>query len=99
MISHRLGVNSGYGNEGEFIADPRQMTSMAPIYDAANNLSSICLTSAYDVAQFVVRALDMPTWPSEMSMCGERMTVHALVETIRACRSKYSPSLPEETVC
>ncbi|KAB2102301.1 hypothetical protein CUC08_Gglean003120 [Alternaria sp. MG1] len=88
MISHRLGVNSGYGNEGEFIADPRQMTSMAPIYDAANNLSSICLTSAYDVAQFVVRALDMPTWPSEMSMCGERMTVHALVETIRACRNR-----------
>ncbi|KAI4934571.1 hypothetical protein J4E85_002429 [Alternaria conjuncta] len=88
MMSHRLGTHSGYGNEGDFIADPRQMTSMAPIYDANQNLSCICLTSAYDVAQFVVRALDMPTWPSEMSMCGERMTVHALVEAIKACRNR-----------
>jgi len=72
------------------------MTSMAPIYDANQNLSYICLTSAYDVAQFVVRALDMPTWPSEMSMCGERMTVHALVEAIRACRSKDHHRLSDE---
>ncbi|KAF1836309.1 NAD(P)-binding protein [Decorospora gaudefroyi] len=88
IMSHRIGVNTGYGNEGDFIVDARQMTSMAPIYDSAHNPSWICLTSAYDVAQFVVRAVDMPTWPSEMSMCGERMTVNALVELIRACRNR-----------
>ncbi|EDU43040.1 conserved hypothetical protein [Pyrenophora tritici-repentis Pt-1C-BFP] len=87
MMSHRIGSSTGYGHEGGFIADPRQMTAMAPIYDAAQNPSWICLTSAYDVAQFVVRAIDMPDWPIEMSMCGERMTVHDLVETIRACRN------------
>jgi hypothetical protein len=52
-------------------------------------LACVCLTSAYDVAQFVVRALDMPVWELEMSMYGERMTVNDLVEVIRACRSKY----------
>ncbi|EMD90381.1 hypothetical protein COCC4DRAFT_68924 [Bipolaris maydis ATCC 48331] len=88
MMSHRMGASTGYGNEGDFIANPRQMTSIAPIYDAAQNPSWLCLTSAYDVAQFVVRAIDMPTWASEMSMCGERMTVHSLVETIRACRNR-----------
>ncbi|EOA90285.1 uncharacterized protein SETTUDRAFT_167185 [Exserohilum turcica Et28A] len=88
MMSHRMGASTGYANEGDFIANPRQMTSMAPIYDAANNLSSLCLTSAYDVARFVVRALDMPNWAPEMSMCGERMTVSRLVETIRACRNR-----------
>jgi hypothetical protein len=89
MMSHRIGANTGYASEGDFIADPRQMTSIAPIYDAAHNLSSLCLTSTYDVAQFVARAIDMPTWPTEMSMCGERTTVHALVELIRACRSMF----------
>mgnify|MGYP006877404555 CR=1 FL=1 len=89
MMSHRIGYSTGYGHEGGYIADPRQMVSTAPIYDAAQNPSWICLTSSYDVAQFVVRAIDMPNWPLEMSMCGERMTVHSLVETIRTCRSMF----------
>ncbi|CAA9961344.1 NAD-binding protein [Pyrenophora teres f. maculata] len=93
MMSHRIGSSTGYGHEGGFIADPRQMTAMAPIYDAAQNPSWICLTSAYDVAQFVVRAIDLPSWPVEMSMCGERMTVHNLVETIRACRNRSWASI------
>jgi hypothetical protein len=46
----------------------------------------MCLTATYDVARFVVRALDMPQWPAEMSMCGERMSVNELVETIKICR-------------
>jgi hypothetical protein len=87
MLSHHMGASTGYGNEGDYITNPRNMTALAPIYDAAHNLSYICLTSAHDVAQFVTRALDMPTWPLEMSMFGERMTVHALVEVIRTCRS------------
>lgn len=91
LLSHRISTNTGHGNEGDYIANPRYMTSIAPVYDAAQHLSCLCLTSAYDVAQFVVRALDMSTWPSEMSMCGERMTVNALVETIRACRSTFMP--------
>jgi hypothetical protein len=91
MMSHRIGAATGYGNEGDFLADARQMTCIAPIYDAAHNPSYLCLTSAYDVAQFVVRAIDMPAWPREMSMCGERMPVRMLVETIRVCRSKYTP--------
>jgi hypothetical protein len=87
MLSHHMGNSTGYGNEGDYIANPRNMTALAPVWDAAHNLSCVCLTSAYDVAQFVVRAIDMPTWAQEMSMYGERMTVNDLVEVIRACRS------------
>lgn len=91
MKSHRIGVNSGYGNEGDYIVNARSMTAEAPIYDAANNLSFICLTSAYDVARFVVRALDLAQWPSQMSMCGERMSVNALVEAIKTYRGETTP--------
>jgi nucleoside-diphosphate-sugar epimerase len=93
MRSQHMGSNTGYGNEGDFIANPRTMTALAPIWDAGHNLSYLCLTSAHDVAQFVVRALDMPSWPTEMSMCGERMTVNGLLEVIRACRSGFNVAL------
>lgn len=92
LVGQRMAVNTGYGNEGDFIANPRNMTSIAPVYDAGQNLSWLCLTSMYDVAQFVVRSLDM-TWAPEMSMCGERMAVSTLVELIRSCRSMLPVSL------
>lgn len=88
MRSHHIGANTGYSNEGDYIVNPRSMTAVAPTFDAARNLACVCLTSVYDVAQFVVRALDMPLWEPEMSMYGERMTVNDLVEVIRSCRSE-----------
>lgn len=83
-----MGTSTGHASEGEYIANPRSMTAIAPLWDAAHNLSCLCMTSAYDVAQFVVRAIDMPAWPSEMSICGQRMTVNELLEVVRSCRSK-----------
>jgi hypothetical protein len=88
MLSQHMGGSTGYAREGDYIANPRNMTAVVPTFDAAHNLACVCLTSAYDVAQFVVRALDMPVWESEMSMYGERMTVNDLVDVIRRCRSK-----------
>jgi hypothetical protein len=86
MLSHRIGVNTGYGGEGDYILDARTMEGEVPVYDSAGNYSYLCLTSAYDVGRFVTRALDMPQWPAEMSMCGERISVYRLVEAIKACR-------------
>jgi len=91
MTSLKIGVNTGYGNEGDYIADIRNMTATAPVYDSAQNMSNLCLTSVYDVAKFVVRSLDMPSWPQEMSMCGERMSVNALIDLIQQCRGTCIP--------
>lgn len=92
MISHQIGVGTGYGNEGDYILDARNMSADAPVYDASNNLASICMTSAWDVGQFVVRALELHDWPSEMTMVGERMTVNQLINTVQACRGQnFSP--------
>ncbi|KAF2185734.1 NAD(P)-binding protein [Zopfia rhizophila CBS 207.26] len=88
MISHRIGVNTGFANEGDYILDARNMTAQAPVYDQAGNMANLCLTSAYDVGRFVVRALDMPQWPAELSMCGERMSVTTLINTVKSCRGR-----------
>lgn len=88
LATHQIGVNSGFANEGDYILDARNMTAQAPVYDSANNLSGLCMTSAYDVGRFVVRALDMAQWPSELTMCGERTSVSALIETVKQCRGR-----------
>ncbi|OCK77184.1 NAD(P)-binding protein [Lepidopterella palustris CBS 459.81] len=88
LAAHRIGVNSGIANEGDYILDARNMTAQAPVYDANNNFSTICMTSAYDVGRFVVRALDMVHWPSELTMCGERTTVNSLIHTVKQCRGR-----------
>lgn len=93
MVSLRIGVNTGYGNEGDYMADPRTMTAVAPVYDSNQHLSTLCLTSVYDVARFVVRALDMSTWPPEMTMCGEKMTVQNVIETMQSCRGESPVTL------
>lgn len=92
LRAHQMGARIASG-EGDYIADLRNMTAVAPIYDAANSYSSLCLTSMYDVAKFVVKSLDMANWPGEMSICGERMTVHALINLIGTCRGVLLPSL------
>ncbi|KAH7380390.1 hypothetical protein DE146DRAFT_761120 [Phaeosphaeria sp. MPI-PUGE-AT-0046c] len=96
MLSQHMGASTGYGNEGDYIANPRNMTAYVPTFDAARNLACVCLTSAYDVAQFVVRALDMPVWEREMSMYGERMPVNDLIEVIRACRNRQWNSISHQ---
>lgn len=85
LRAHGVGMNIASG-EGDYIANLRNMTAVAPIYDAANNYSYVCLTSIHDVAKFVVKSLDISHWPAEMSMCGDRMSVSALIELIKTCR-------------
>ncbi|CAI6332742.1 unnamed protein product [Periconia digitata] len=88
MVSQQIGVNTGYSNEGDYIANPRSMTALAPVYDSSQNLAYLNLTSVYDVARFVVRALNMPSWPREMSMSGDRMSVNQLIEVMQLCRGR-----------
>ncbi|KAK3673390.1 hypothetical protein LTR78_006623 [Recurvomyces mirabilis] len=85
----RMGLGSGLSNEGDYIMNCRTMSAQAPAFDA-NNLPNvtICMTSAQDVAKFVTKALDMPRWPSELRMCGERITVKDLIATVQQMKGQ-----------
>ena len=52
-----------------------------PYLNTAGQPATICMTSAADVARFVVAALDLPSWPREFRVRGERMTVRDVVAT------------------
>ncbi|KAF2502827.1 NAD(P)-binding protein [Lophium mytilinum] len=88
LASLGIGINSGAGGEGDYILDARNMTAQAPAYNTAGGYTSISMTSVYDVGRFVVRALDMIFWPAELTMCGERVLVSQLIQTVRQCRGR-----------
>lgn len=86
-----VGVTSGFAGEGEYIMDIRNMTAQVPALSASNQPDvMICMTSIQDVARFVTKAIDLPSWPPELRMSGERLPVHALVALVE--RLKSTPS-------
>ena len=86
MRASQIGLRSVIGGEGEYIMDIRNGKAMIPYYNPAGQHVCVCMTSARDVARFVVAALDLSSWPRELRMRGDRMTVSQLVsigETLR----------------
>lgn len=89
----RIGITSGFSGEGDYMLDCRNMHAQVPAYDVNNNPNvTICLTAAQDVARFVTRAIDLPEWPSELRMYGQRIAVKDLVATIQHLKRKPSSS-------
>ena len=81
--------NTGYHGEGSYIMDCARMTAEPPAFGSSNQPDvAICMTSIRDVARFVTKAIDLQTWPLELRMCGERVTVHNLVILVQRLRSK-----------
>lgn len=90
----RMGMTSGFGGEGDYIMDCRNMSAQVPAWDADNNPNvTICLTAAQDVARFVTRSIDLKQWPSELRMCGQRMAVKDLVALVQ--RLKGMPKMTQ----
>ena len=79
MAASAIGLGCGTSGEGEYLMDIRRMRARIPHYNAAGEIVRICMTSAEDVGRFVVAALDLPQWPTEMRMCGERMSASDVV--------------------
>jgi len=85
--------NVGYLSEGSFIMDCGNMTAESPALGSSNQPDvTICMTSIRDVARFVTKAIDLPTWPLELRMCGERVTVHNLTVLVQRLRkARFQP--------
>jgi nucleoside-diphosphate-sugar epimerase len=89
MGSLNIGLGSGVAGEGDYIMDIRRMKASVPHYNNAGHIIHICLTSAQDVARFVVAALDLPNWPTEFRMRGDRLSVLDAVQEAESMRGKY----------
>lgn len=79
MTTSQIGIRSNIGQEGDYLMDFRRRRAQIPYLNTAGQPATICMTSAADVARFVVAALDLPSWPREFRMRGERLTVRDIV--------------------
>ena len=86
MAGSQIGVQSQLGREGDYLLDFRRERAQVPFNSTSGQPASICMTSARDVARFIVAALDLPSWPRELRLRGERMNVReviAIAEQVR----------------
>jgi nucleoside-diphosphate-sugar epimerase len=90
MGRHGIGHSTGVSAEGTYLMDIRNLRAQIPYVTGAGNFPYVCMTSASDVARFVVRALDLPSWPPELRMCGERLSVDEVVRTAEAMKGTRS---------
>ena len=81
-----LGLGSGISGEGDYVLDMRNFHAEIPSHDREGREVHVSMTSAQDVARFVVRALDFAHWPLELWMQGDRMSVWNLVMEAEAIR-------------
>ncbi|KAI9830147.1 MAG: hypothetical protein M1819_005824 [Sarea resinae] len=86
LAAYGIGAGSGCRGEGDYIMDIRNRKANIPNHNASGQFVRICMTSVNDVARFVVAALDLPQWPAELRMCGERLSVSDVVQKGQALR-------------
>lgn len=92
MAASQIGLRSGIGGEGEYVMDIRRAKAQIPYFNTAGQPVYVCMTSARDVARFVVAALDLPSWPRELRMRGDRMSVTELVTIGEQLRGQHCRS-------
>lgn len=84
MAASQIGLHSHIAREGEYLMDFRRRRAQIPYSGNSGQPAMVCLTSAHDVARFIVAALDLPSWPREFRLRGERMSVRDIVAVAEA---------------
>ncbi|XP_044721326.1 nmrA-like family domain-containing protein [Hirsutella rhossiliensis] len=84
-----IGRGSGIASAGDYLVDINRATAEYAERDARGRSVRVCLSSVYDVARFIVAAIDLGTekWPVEFTMRGDRMTLSELVDTCSRVRN------------
>jgi hypothetical protein len=88
-----IGYGSGISNAGDYIVNINNGSAEYAEFDSTGEPMRVCLTSVYDVARFVVAAVDLGpgNWPHEFTMRGDRMSLRALVGSCSLARDSKTP--------
>lgn len=93
-----IGFGSGAAGVGDFLVDFNNATAEYVERDARGHSVRVCLTSVYDVARFVVAAIEIGpgNWPREFTMRGDRMSVRDLVGACSQARNSKPKMMPQD---
>lgn len=93
MAALQLGAGTHIADEGKYILNIRRHTASIPCHNSGEDVY-ICMTSAEDVARYVVAAFDLPHWPNEFLFAAERMKIEDIVAAAEWMAGKVYSSLP-----
>ncbi|KAM5352400.1 hypothetical protein ACJ41O_005123 [Fusarium nematophilum] len=76
-----IGYGSGLNTAGSYLLDINAFTADYVEKNARGHTVRVCMTSVYDVARFVVAAIDLgpANWPREFTLRGDRLSVRDVV--------------------
>ncbi|PGH02593.1 hypothetical protein AJ79_07597 [Helicocarpus griseus UAMH5409] len=86
MATFQLGKGTYIDGEGDYLMNIRTMKAEIPYFNAAGEPVYVCMTSAQDLARYIVAALDLPQWTTEFRVCGERMALGDIVKAAEIMR-------------
>lgn len=96
QISTLNNRHSIVGEEGNLLVDMRFGKATIPVVPGIEELA-ICMTSARDVARYVIATMqayeDMSAWPKEFHFCTQRLTMSELVTIGTRVRGMSQPRL------
>lgn len=92
LADFNTGNVSGANGEGDYLMNVRTMRAQIP-HDSSQRPAMICMTAMDDVAKFIVAALDLPQWPTELRVCGQRMNVSDVVRVAERLRGMIEKPL------
>lgn len=93
LASLFIGYGSNQAMPGSYLLDTTSYTAECVEKNARGHTVRVCMTSVYDVAQFVVAAIDLgpANWPRELTMRGDRLSVRDVVgQCSRALNGNFS---------
>ena len=95
QISTLTSRHPAVGEEGNLLLDIRLGKATIPVISGTEELS-ICMTSARDVARYVVAAIqayeDLSAWPQEFRFCTARLSMSELVAIGSRVRGTCPPT-------
>ena len=77
LLHVNMGHAQGANGEGEFLIDQQQASAVIPL-SRYQDPAMVCMTAMDDVAKFIVAALEIPNWPREYRLRGERMSARGM---------------------
>ncbi|TVY19369.1 hypothetical protein LARI1_G003446 [Lachnellula arida] len=93
LATLKIGASTGVQMEGSYLMNIRLGTAEIVEKTISEQPINICLTSVYDVARFIVAALELGhnTWPGEFRMNGDRRTIPEILHWAEAARGSMGP--------
>ncbi|PGH00945.1 hypothetical protein GX51_05494 [Blastomyces parvus] len=86
MAAFQLGKGTYIDGEGDYLINVRTMKAEIPYFNILGAPVVVCMTSAQDLARYIVAALDLPQWTTEFRVCGSRMTLGDIVREAEIVR-------------